>query len=217
LTPSTKLRDFSVRTKRPEQADKILCVAARLFATHRFHEARMEDIAAAAEVGKGTLYRYFKDKEELYTALLDRASAGLLRRIDEELAGVEGPREKLEALVTAILDYLDANPYLFDVAQHAEALGRPGSTLKMQKMRESNVRRTLAIIEEGRQAGLWDIPEPETAVLMLLGGLRAVLRFGTTPHPARLARRIIEDFLHGADRGPAACGKRVRAVEAAHG
>ena len=63
-----------MRSKTPLQAEKILAAAAQLFATHRFHEARMEDIAALAEVGKGTLYRYFKDKEELYLALLQRAT-----------------------------------------------------------------------------------------------------------------------------------------------
>lgn len=206
-----------MRTKRPEQADKILCVAARLFATHRFHEARMEDIAAAAEVGKGTLYRYFKDKEELYLALLDRAAEGLLRRIDEELADADGPRGKLEAMIRAILDFLSANPYLFDVATHAEALARPGSLASWKKLRETNTRRTLDIVEEGRQAGLWDIPDPETPVLMLLGGLRAVLRFGSSTRPAELAPRILEDFLHGADRKAAACGKRPRALEVGQG
>ena len=64
----------SVRTKTVGQADKILAAAAQLFASHHFHQARMEDIADLAEVGKGTLYRYFKDKEELYMALLSRVT-----------------------------------------------------------------------------------------------------------------------------------------------
>ena len=58
-----------MRAKSPEQVDRMLDAAARLFGAHRFHEVRMEDVAAAAEVGKGTLYRYFRDKEELYLAL----------------------------------------------------------------------------------------------------------------------------------------------------
>ena len=42
----------------------------------------MEDVASAAGVGKGTVYRYFKDKEELYLALLARAADGITRRRD---------------------------------------------------------------------------------------------------------------------------------------
>jgi AcrR family transcriptional regulator len=189
-----------VRTKTPEQSEKILSAAARLFATQRFHEARMEDIASAAGVGKGTLYRYFKDKEELFLALLDRAAAGLRKRIDEGLAAAAGPRARLVAMIDGILEYFDAYPYLFDLLQHAEARQHSGTLVNWQKMRIANIQRSLEILEDGRRAGLWDVPDPETPVLMLLGGLRAVLRFGSSPRPARLAQRIIEDFLHGASR-----------------
>ena len=191
-----------MRTKNPEQAEKILGVAGRLFATQRFHEARMEDVAALAGVGKGTLYRYFKDKEELYLALLDRAAAGLRRCMDERVAAAAGcPREKIEAIVSAVLDYFDANPYLLDLLQHAEARQPSGSIAVWQNMRSENLHRMLDIIEEGRLAGLWEIPEPETAALMLLGGLRAVLRFWQHPRPAGAEERIVDGFLSGFARG----------------
>src|SRR6516225_5410398 len=96
-----------VRTKTPQQAEKILTVAARLFATHRFHEARMEDIAAAAEVGKGTLYRYFRDKEELYLALLQGAAEQMSQRLNVVIAQAAGPQEKLEGMAAAYLEYFD--------------------------------------------------------------------------------------------------------------
>jgi TetR/AcrR family fatty acid metabolism transcriptional regulator len=189
-----------LRTKSPEQAEKILVAAGRLFALHRFHEARMEDIAQAAGVGKGTLYRYFKDKEELYLALLDRAAAGLQRRIDEGEAAARCPRAKLEAVVGGILEYFDLNPYLFDLLGHAESRQHSGALENWQQLRVSNLHRVMHILEEGRREGLWDVPDPETPVLMLLGGLRAVLRFCPPPRPANLARRLVQDFLHGASR-----------------
>src|SRR5204862_4103527 len=108
-----------VRTKTPQQADKILAAAAQLFAARRFHEARMEDIAALAEVGKGTLYRYFKDKEELYLALLDRAAVGLEKRLCRCLAGSASPREQLVAVVAGIIAYNDEEPHFLDLIQHA--------------------------------------------------------------------------------------------------
>jgi AcrR family transcriptional regulator len=189
-----------VRTKKPEQAEKILSAAGRLFAIRRFHEARMEDIAAAAGVGKGTLYRYFKDKEELYLALLDRAASGLNQHIDATLAAAGAPRSRLEAMVRAILDYFDDSPYLLDMLQHAESRQQSGTLENWQQVRTANIQRMLHIIDEGRQAGLWAIPDPLTPVLILLGGLRAVMRFAPPPRPANMVQRIVEDFLHGADR-----------------
>ena len=85
----------------------------------------MEDVAAAAEVGKGTLYRYFKDKEELYLALLERAACGISARLKAETHCAKGIRDRLQAVIRAIVGYFDENPHLFDLIQHAEAMSRP--------------------------------------------------------------------------------------------
>ena len=209
----------SVRTKTPEQAEKILTVAARLFANHRFHEARMEDLAAAAGVGKGTLYRYFKDKEELYLALLERASAGLSQRLDEAMTGPEGPRAKLETVVAAIFIYFDENPHLFDLIQHAEAMQRAGSNFPWQHARNHSREVLLQLFEEGRASGEFVIADSETAVLMLQGGLRALYRFGNKPRPADQVRHAVELFLHGAaaclDKKPLRNGRNTRTASRA--
>jgi TetR/AcrR family transcriptional regulator len=185
-----------VRTKTPEQAEKILNVAVRLFATHRFHEARMEDISAAAGVGKGTLYRYFKDKEELYLALLERSSDQIEALMRAAVQQAIDPQSKLEALIATIFTYFDENPHVFDVIQHAEALQRPNRRFPW-KARAVSLELTKEVILEGQKAGVFRVEDPSLAVLMLLGGLRAVFRFGDKPRPVNLAQRIVEGFLHG--------------------
>ncbi len=102
--------------------------------------------------------------------------------------------------MAGILEYFDLNPYLFDLLGHAESRQHTGTLENWQQLRTSNVHRMVQILEEGGREGLWDVPDPETPVLMLLGGLRAVLRFSPPPRPANLARRIVDDFLHGASR-----------------
>src|SRR5947209_18370422 len=111
-----------VRTKTPLQADKILEAATRLFGAQRFHEVRMEDIAAEAEVGKGTLYRYFNDKEELYVALVARSADQMLCRLRKEIGEAAGPRSQLEGVVAGIIDFFDEHPPLFDLIQRAEVM-----------------------------------------------------------------------------------------------
>jgi AcrR family transcriptional regulator len=191
-----------VRSKSPQQADKILAAAAQLFATHRFHEARMEDIAALAEVGKGTLYRYFKDKDELYLALLELAATEMeacVAQVDETAAG---PRERLVAVVAAILDYFEAHPHLFDLIQHAEVMQRSGQGFPWQKARNRTMGCVKDIFRAGQRDGLFVIDDPDLASLMLLGGMRGVLRFSARPLPANLAERIVAGFLggYGGDR-----------------
>ncbi len=186
-----------MRTKSAEQAEKILNVAVRLFATHHFHEARMEDISTAAGVGKGTLYRYFKDKDELYLALLDRASAQMEERLNAAVEQGTDPRGKLEAITATILNYFDEQPYVFDIIQHAEQPCTVPDRPFPWKARALSIELTTEIILEGQKAGIFCVADPLLSVLMLLGGLRAVLRFGEKPRPADLPRRIVEEFLRG--------------------
>jgi AcrR family transcriptional regulator len=200
-----------VRTKTPLQEEKILTAAARLFATQRFHEARMEDIAEAAAVGKGTLYRYFRDKEELYEALLARAAEQVNLRLDEELAQATGPQERLEAILRVFLVYFDEQPHLFDLIQHVDISHPQDPSAPWQRMRTDTWELVREIFADARHSGLWTVRDPEVALLMLLGGLRAVIRFGPRPRPADVVERIVEDFLNGfAEPAAARSGQRQR-------
>jgi AcrR family transcriptional regulator len=178
----------------------MLDAAARLFGTQRFHEVRMDDIAAEADVSKGTLYRYFKDKDELYLALLERSSRGLVTLLQERLADAEGPREQLVCIVEALLDYFDASPHLFDLIQRAEVLRGTGAAFPWKQARDTTLRLVLTALDQGRRTGRFQVRDPELASLMLLGGLRAVLRFGKQPRDPELAERVVENFLYGAAR-----------------
>lgn len=169
--------------------------AAHLFGTQRFHEVRMEDIATEAKVGKGTLYRYFKDKEELYLALLARASKQLFNRLQVATERVDGARAKLQAVVGALIAFLDEQPHLFDLIQHAEALRGPD--FPWQKTRDELLKMVLSLFEEGKSRGEFTIREPDLAVLLFLGGLRAVIRFGKKPRPRNLANKVLDHFLRG--------------------
>src|SRR5438445_11572260 len=82
----------------------------------------MEDIAAEAQVGKGTLYRYFTDKEELFISLLDRSFQQFIDRLNEVKKGFADPRSRLVEMVSAIVRFFDEQPHLFDLVQRAEVL-----------------------------------------------------------------------------------------------
>lgn len=186
-----------MRVKTPQQAEKILTAAAQLFATHRFHEARMEDIASLAEVGKGTLYRYFEDKEELYLALLEQASEGLQARLREACDETRPPTEQLLQVVEALIAYFDEEPHVLELINHAEAMQRSGTEFPWQATRRQTITLIRELFESGERAGELYFRDVETAVLMLLGGLRAVIRFGKRPRPGGLAAEIVESFLSG--------------------
>ena len=74
--------------QRPDERKRqlITATAARMFATQPFHKVRLDDIAAEAGVGKGTLYIYFENKEDLYFSLVYQGFAELVDRLTAQLA-----------------------------------------------------------------------------------------------------------------------------------
>jgi AcrR family transcriptional regulator len=190
--------DFPVRTKTPHLADRILEAAARRFARERFHEVRMEDIAAEAEVSKGTLYSYFEDKDAIYRALLARAAGGMIAVLEAAVERGASARAKLVAIVDAIIHYFDGEPHLFDLIQGVEVLSHGGVDFPWQQARDVSLRLVHEVFEEGRQSGAFAVRDPELGALLLLGSLRAVVRFADRPRPRRLGEQIVTSFLDGA-------------------
>jgi AcrR family transcriptional regulator len=160
----------------------------------------MEDVAAEAQVGKGTLYRYFNDKEELYLALLVRASELFIQRIEEVAHSDSPPRARLEKTVSAIIDEFDNQPHLLDLIQRAEVLHEAGVEFPWQKTRERLPKLIKELLAEGEKQGAFAARDQDLSVLLLLGGIRSVIRFGEKPRPPALVKRIVDIFLHGADQ-----------------
>ena len=78
--------------QRPDERKRKLITdtAARLFATRPFDKVRLDDIAAEARLGKGTLYVYFDSKEDLYFSLIYEGFAALVDRLT---AQIDPPRD----------------------------------------------------------------------------------------------------------------------------
>src|SRR5438477_4756551 len=95
----------------------ILRAAAEEFAEHGIAGARNEAIARAARVNKALLYYYFKDKETLYGAVLDRVFSGLAERVMEVLSRDLSPQAKYLGYVAAHFDYIASNSQFPRIAQ----------------------------------------------------------------------------------------------------
>jgi AcrR family transcriptional regulator len=98
--PSTRkqaLTDFRRR--------EILAAAIKVFGKKGFADTSVDDIAAAAKIAKGTLYLYFRSKEDIYTTALNQAIDQLNALIAQRLATAKGLREKLSTLIATRLEF----------------------------------------------------------------------------------------------------------------
>jgi AcrR family transcriptional regulator len=99
--------------EKERRRQQIMVAAKRVFSEKGFNRATMEDIAQEAELSPGTLYLYFKNKEELYASLSLRILQYLLMRI-EHVNAIKGASsdEKLRALMDAMYDVYEFDPLI---------------------------------------------------------------------------------------------------------
>ncbi len=108
------------RVKTASKEKEILDAAARVFGQRPFHEVLIDDIASGAGIGKGTIYRYFETKDELYHAAilhgLDRIAAALEKSLSED----SSPTRRLERIALEILGFFWDRRYLLPFFQRDE-------------------------------------------------------------------------------------------------
>ena len=99
--------------RRPEvAADRILDAAGELFTKKEAATVGMHEIASAAGCSRATLYRYFENREALYTAYVHRESYRLYREMIEQINSVTDPRERLIEGMLASLRNVRESPAL---------------------------------------------------------------------------------------------------------
>src|ERR1700754_3218540 len=95
---------------------QILSTAAEMFASQPFHKVRLDDVAAAAGVGKGTLYVYFQSKEDLYLTLVFESIQLLLGRMKSQLAADHsGAMHRIQTIVNELVDFAFQHPPFFEL------------------------------------------------------------------------------------------------------
>jgi AcrR family transcriptional regulator len=176
---------------------KISDTAARLFATKPFHKVRLDDVAAAAQVGKGTLYIYFKSKEDLYVSLVSEGFTQLV----EQLKNVSdlSPQEALTQIIRQLVIFSFAHPNFFEMMRTVPQLTNHSALLRMRKELSELITRTL---KRGIKAGIWSDPSPELTAIIIPGMLRSAMLYGPRElNDEMLIQHILRLVFEGIGRG----------------
>jgi TetR/AcrR family fatty acid metabolism transcriptional regulator len=173
VMPATAAR----RRARPEplpgpKRDAILRAAIDVFADRGFFNAQVADVARAAGVAAGTVYLYFRGKDDLLVSIFEKTMREGLTRGRAALADVVEPCERLRRLARGHLAQLGCDRNLAVVFQ----VELRQSTKFMERFSSTLVRDYLGLIrdaiEEGQRAGVFrDDLKPTLAAKILFGAL----------------------------------------------
>lgn len=144
-------RDPGLADRRQEQ---ILRAATRLFARDGFDATDLQDVADALKIGKGTIYRYFPTKRELFQNAVDRVMIRMREVIDEAVAGETDPLDQITGAIRAYLKFFHDQPRYVEMLIQERAAFRDRKKPTYFRYREANLGRWKevyqSLIREGR-------------------------------------------------------------------
>ncbi len=194
---------MNVKNRKAEQSEltrNALVDAARsLFSERGYAGVSTEEIVQAAGVTRGALYHHFRDKLDLFTAVVERLEQEMLERIAATAVEIADPWEQQRTAVGAFLDGC------LDPAVQRILLTDAPSVLGLAAWREIEARYGLALVRGGLQslmdAGLIE-PQPiEPLAHMLLGAMAEAGLLIAQAEDAETARREVGDSLDRILRG----------------
>jgi AcrR family transcriptional regulator len=147
--------------EKERRRQQIIVAAKRIFSAKGFNKATMEDIAEEAEISPGTIYIYFKNKDELYASL----SIRILQHLNIRLEHVKNQNnvndeQRIASLKDALYDIYDFDPLilinLFHL-QSSESLKNlsPELLSEIKRLSQSSLKIMSDIFSEGISTGVF--------------------------------------------------------------
>jgi TetR/AcrR family fatty acid metabolism transcriptional regulator len=199
---STQAAEAIEEKLRNGKYEVILRAAARVFARSGYFNAKVSDVARTAGVADGTVYLYFKNKDDLLTSIFGWAMGEFINRAKSELAEVEDPRERLRRFAHLHFLMLEQERDIAIVFQ----IELRQSTKFMEQFSTTHLAQYLQmlreIIEEGQRGGIFRKEvSSKVAAKFLFGALDEMATNWVLSHKHQsltaMAEPVLDIFLNG--------------------
>jgi TetR/AcrR family transcriptional regulator len=187
---------------------EILQAAEKVFAEKGFFQTTMSEIAEAAEFGTGTLYKYFKSKEELYFTLIDEKVEELHRLVKAELSQKTSAMERIKKVLGLQFEFIEKNRNFFRI--YISERSRFEWNVKddfgkgIHNKMVAYIKSLAQVIKEGRKEREFKSMEPVDLAHALVGMINSfVFEWLISPEPYPLISKmdtVLEIFLRGTQR-----------------
>jgi len=196
--------------------EEILETATLLFAEQGFSDAVTQALADRLGVGKGTVYRHFPSKRDLFQAAADRVMGKMQERIDASIEGIEDGLEKIARGITTYLAFFAEHPSYVELLIQERAYFKDRKRPTYFEYRERVVERWRQnyrnLIAAGR---VRDIPVEQITNVVgnVVYGIMVTNFFNGQPKPSDVQAREVLDVIFS---GILTESEKQRRTKAAH-
>jgi len=166
----------------PPKDQLILKTAERLFAAGRYHEITLDHLCKEAGIGKGTVYRYFEDKEDLYYQVILRGLDELVSSVREVSEREQDPAQGLRQAACCLTDFFADRNALFSLmwSEQLRASAHKKKAWHQWQTKSDKIVDVLAgFITRGVEDDVYKLNglSPAAAARLLMGMLRTGMRY----------------------------------------
>ena len=175
---------------------QIVGVARRIFTRFGFRKTTMEEIAVATQMGKSSIYYYFKSKEEIFKAVVESEAIMLKDRLKRIIRKNDSPPERLKAYMLFRLHHVKTLENFY-AALNEEALSHMGFILEIRRNFEIEEQELVSqILEEGMDQGVFQLTSSKIgaiAISTMMKGLELPLLLSEAHKSDR--EELLEDLM----------------------
>ncbi|KJR97461.1 MAG: hypothetical protein VR65_24125 [Desulfobulbaceae bacterium BRH_c16a] len=177
--------------KAEERREEIIEAASELFLVKGYDRTTMKDVMGQLQIAKGTIYHYFKSKEELLDAVLDSLVASLVRQMQEILDRSQG--NALERLRYLILNSAAADSHDQEMLDNLHRPGNAGMHIRLlAKLISLQAPLYGKLIRQGCDEGIFSTRYPLESAELILAAIQFLTDMGIYPWTEeQLTRRIM--------------------------
>ena len=160
--------------KKDEKREKIISAAGRTFGRHGFKEARMENIAKEAKMGKSSLYYYFISKEELFEAVVEREAEHLKNEIIKATKDIVDPYKRMKVYVISRMKSFNESINLYTAVKTNYLDHLPFIEKVRTKYDREEMKMVESILKDGVRSNRFKLVNTELATIAIVTAIKGL-------------------------------------------
>ncbi len=150
----------------------ILSRASNIFKRFGFKKTTMEDIAGSLNKAKGSLYYYFKNKEDIFRSIVEKEKSQLDDELAPILQGKLEPKDKLVRYFQKRIEFLDKLPNYYSALKDKHLEHYSFVADLREKSREEEIKSIRNILNEGIKAGTFRKLDPDKLAINIVSSMK---------------------------------------------
>lgn len=179
-----KVAPSQKRIRRKSRKEEIIKAASNLFSQKSYHDVTMDQIAGEVGVAKGTIYLYFKSKENLYLGILEHTFETIESILEREIAKEDPAPQKLKKILRLIFQFYFQNMDVLRILTRDETRLIREHFEFTEHWRHRRIKLYRKVLEKGIKEGSFRSANTELMALIIFGLVGSVMFFYPTDKTA---------------------------------